>query len=147
MSPLSENERTCLARLESKHGELDAAVVIEAARNPNSPLHHRFEWDEAKAATLYRMVRARGLIREIHIQVQTETVIVEVPAYVSRLRDNGYIAVGKLSEDDQKESMTRELVCIHGDVKRALGLAGLWGLQDVEKKLHSFCRWLATQIK
>jgi hypothetical protein len=36
--------------------------VVEAARNPKSPLHSSFEWDNRKAATAYRLEQARTLI-------------------------------------------------------------------------------------
>ena len=38
-------------------------VVVEAARDDQSPLHRHFEWDDAKAAHTERLSQARGIIR------------------------------------------------------------------------------------
>lgn len=36
--------------------------VLEEARNPKSPLHIRFEWDDTEAAEKYRMIQARAMV-------------------------------------------------------------------------------------
>jgi hypothetical protein len=46
-------------------GELTPKDVVEDARNPNSPLHSFFEWDDSAAAEQYRLKQARGLIRSV----------------------------------------------------------------------------------
>lgn len=45
------------------NGLLQAEQVVERARDPESPLHDDFEWDDDKAAEQYRLVQARQLIR------------------------------------------------------------------------------------
>lgn len=47
------------------YGELTPANTVEAARDPDSPLHAFFEWDGRKAAQEYRLEQARGLIRAV----------------------------------------------------------------------------------
>lgn len=47
------------------HGELTPRDVVEDARNPTSPLHSFFEWDDSEAAEQYRLQQARGLIRSV----------------------------------------------------------------------------------
>lgn len=44
-------------------GKLTPRVVVEAARDPEHPLHNRFEWDNTVAAEKYRLGQARDLIR------------------------------------------------------------------------------------
>jgi hypothetical protein len=56
---LAELERIAAAQ----GGLLRPADVIEAARNPRSPLHTHFEWDDRVAAREYRLWQARQLIR------------------------------------------------------------------------------------
>lgn len=51
-------------RQESK-GELTPKDVVDDARNPNSPLHTHFEWDDSEAAEAYRLSQARNLIRSV----------------------------------------------------------------------------------
>lgn len=46
-------------------GELTPQDVVSDARNPNSPLHSFFEWDDSEAAEQYRLGQARGLIRAV----------------------------------------------------------------------------------
>lgn len=46
-------------------GELTPVDVVKDARNPNSPLHPFFEWDDSEAAEQYRLQQARGLIRAV----------------------------------------------------------------------------------
>lgn len=57
-----------LQRLAERYGgRLDAEIVVEASRNPASPLHEWFEWDDSTAAEEYRKEQARALIRAIVI--------------------------------------------------------------------------------
>lgn len=46
-------------------GELTPRDVVDDARNPNSPLHSYFEWDDGAAAEAYRLKQARGLIKAV----------------------------------------------------------------------------------
>ncbi len=43
-------------------GILKPLEVVKSAQNPKSPLHSRFEWDNAKASHAYRIWQARQLI-------------------------------------------------------------------------------------
>lgn len=53
-----------LERIAAVHGGLlRPADVVKAARNPRSPLHAHFEWDDSAAAQQYRLWQARQLIR------------------------------------------------------------------------------------
>lgn len=53
-----------LLRQQAK-GELTPQDVVADAKNPNSPLHTFFEWEDTEAAQLYRLSQARGLIRSV----------------------------------------------------------------------------------
>lgn len=53
-----------LIRLAKRHGgALTPEQVVEAASDPQSPLHSYFEWDDTEAARKYRLVQARELLR------------------------------------------------------------------------------------
>ena len=52
-----------LVALYETHGALNPEDVISAARNKNSALHDRFQWDDSAAAHQYRLEQARRLIR------------------------------------------------------------------------------------
>jgi len=51
------------------HNRLHPEDVIQAARNPESPLHDKFTWDDSKAADEYRLIQARRLIAMVKISI------------------------------------------------------------------------------
>lgn len=63
---LNEAEFSELSRL-AEDGKLLPEAVVEAASDSINPLHHRFEWNEGKAAHAYRVFQARQLI--LHVKV------------------------------------------------------------------------------
>lgn len=62
-----------LALANERGGQLSPRAVLDAAREESSPLHEFFEWDDAKAAEGFRLVQASALIREVKLEVITET--------------------------------------------------------------------------
>lgn len=59
-----------LARVEKAHnGLLEPEMVVDAARDAQSPLHTHFEWSDEVAAGAYRKDQARELIRAITIDI------------------------------------------------------------------------------
>lgn len=52
-----------LTRVREMHGMLTPRTVLEDARNPESPLHHRFTWDNDEAAERWRLQEAARLLR------------------------------------------------------------------------------------
>ena len=48
---------------------LHAEDVVSAARDPISPLHGKFEWEDSKAAQQYRLWQARKLIASVTIKL------------------------------------------------------------------------------
>jgi hypothetical protein len=55
---------------EKNEGKLNAKIVVEDAKNPRSPLHKYFNWDNGDAANKWREHQARILIGSIHIVVK-----------------------------------------------------------------------------
>jgi hypothetical protein len=56
----------------TKDGKLLPEDVLDDARNPNSPLHDFFTWDNTEAATAYRLMQAEAVIRVSVRFIQTE---------------------------------------------------------------------------
>lgn len=54
---------------EDPDGLVEPVNVVEAARDPQSPLHRYFEWDDTAAAQAYRLVQARKLIARVRVVV------------------------------------------------------------------------------
>jgi hypothetical protein len=82
--------------------ELEPEGLIAFARNPNTALHSRLEWDDSRAAHQYRLVQARGIIRA-YCTVSSSEPSKEVRVYVSlsdnRGQDGGYIARSVIETD------------------------------------------------
>lgn len=49
------------------NGRLTPALVVDAARPEESPLHDRFEWNDKVAGEAYRLDQARRLIRSVRV--------------------------------------------------------------------------------
>lgn len=60
-----------LDRIYQDRGKLDAADVVDESRPEEAVLHPCFEWDDPKAAELYRQQQARNLINCIVTVVDT----------------------------------------------------------------------------
>lgn len=90
-------------------GLLKPSSVVDAARNPDSPLHGHFCWDDTEAAEKWREEQARQLIRNIRIIVDLNEPV-EVRAYVSLPADreagNGY---RKMMDVVSSDFMRRQL--------------------------------------
>lgn len=91
-------------------GRLTPRVVVDAARPIDAALHPVFEWDDPKAADLYREDQARHIIGAIRI-VQPKKDPREAPqmfhAYVSLMEDVGgekqraYVPVARMFADEE----------------------------------------------
>lgn len=93
-----------LERIRQRNGGvLTPDGVVKDARDPKSPLHEHFTWDDSLAAHQYRLDQARTLIRIIHYEVTIETRTFRVPTYARDPRvgsdEQGYCAVAELRDD------------------------------------------------
>ena len=59
------NLRDQLQAIYDDAGELKPGIVVDRARDPEHPLHNRFEWDDAVAGEKYRLQQASDLIRSV----------------------------------------------------------------------------------
>jgi hypothetical protein len=61
-----------LERLQAQQGgRLTPLDVVRDARKRSSPLHPAFEWDDSKAAAIYREERARYILRSLVVVIAT----------------------------------------------------------------------------
>lgn len=60
-----EEIRQAVKDTADENGNITPDGVVAAARDPDSPLHREFDWDDASAAHQHRLAVARALIREI----------------------------------------------------------------------------------
>ena len=61
--------REQLDQIRTQYGKLTPASVVNEARDPDHPLHSRFEWDDAVAGDKYRLMQARQLIAVVKVKL------------------------------------------------------------------------------
>lgn len=59
--------RSHLQNIYDVHGKLTPELVVEVARDPGHPLHHRLEWNNSLAGEAYRRQQASELIRSVQV--------------------------------------------------------------------------------
>jgi predicted TIM-barrel enzyme len=101
-----------LVALAVRRGGLTPIGVLDAARNPASPLHTHFEWEDSEAAEKYRLLQAAVLIRQVRVTVlapdgeKTATVRAFVSLPSDRLSHTGYRSIeAVLSSQPQRAEL------------------------------------------
>ena len=129
-----EIEERMQAIADANGGKLTPSAVVDDARNPSSPLHGQFEWDDSKAAEAYRVVQARTLIRSVECVIRTTTVVLKAPFYIrdpdAGSKEQGYVTVTKLrtDEDAAREAAVNELIRANQYLLRAKTIVKALGL-------------------
>lgn len=62
-------------------GRLTPEEVVADAKDPKSPLHSYFDWDDDVAARKYRIAQARTLIRSVRVEVTINDEVLYAPAF------------------------------------------------------------------
>lgn len=95
-----------LAWLQRNNGErLTPRVVLDDARPVESPLHQCFEWDNTRAAELYREDQARAVLRSIRVIKQdgetqrAERMFVNVVEVIDEEEQHGYVPLARVLSD------------------------------------------------
>lgn len=107
-------EREALLELAHENdGLVTADMVVEAAADPDSPLHRHFQWDDTAAADAFRRWQARVLLAKCRITVQ-DRAATNIRAFVSlpsdRKTGGGYrMTVDVLSDKDQAEELRLDM--------------------------------------
>lgn len=83
-----------MEKIEKRDGQVTSRSLLEAGRPEDSALHKLFEWDDSKAAELYRLKQATDVITHIHIVVEEKP---EQPyrAFVNIQESSGQIESGR----------------------------------------------------
>lgn len=134
--------RVQLAELEMENGgRLTPSAVVEAAKNPSSPMHGCFEWDSEKAAYQYQLDQARELITSVHVVQHTETTKVRTVFYVrdpsAASKDQGYVSVETLKSESEmaRAAIVAEFSAVADRLRRAKHLAQALGAEDDVEEL------------
>lgn len=141
-----------LRRLQRDDGRVLPADVVDAARDPASPLHAHFTWDDDRAAGLRRLDEARALIRRVRIEVTVRDIPLIVPAYVRDPeldpRHAGYIETTRLrtEEDAARAAIVAEMQRVAHAVRRAKSLAIVLGVADAIEQIETIARGVTARI-
>jgi hypothetical protein len=126
-----------LNRMAKKNGgKITPRMVVDAARDEDSPLHSYFEWDDAIAAEKYREMQARTLLRSVDLKVTKGTVKFDVSAYIrdpeSDPQEQGYVQVSALKsqEDLARDALIAEFKRASALIERARRYAAFFGMEE-----------------
>lgn len=108
------------ALLEQHEGAITPVQVVEDAKQPSSPIHGEFEWDDAVAGEKWRLQTARQLVNNLVIVAVERDDKPEQPATrafvsVSNTGTNGrgYVALARvLSDDDLYQETIGEILAM-----------------------------------
>ena len=64
---MSDALRRQLQEVYETHGALTPALVVDEARDPEHPLHSRFQWDDSVAGEAWRREQAHRLIQSVRV--------------------------------------------------------------------------------
>jgi hypothetical protein len=115
-------------------GIITADAVLEDAKNEESPLHKYFEWDDSKAATMFRKDQARELIRSVRLVLVEDKFQIATVAYVrnpdAAHDEQGYSSVMSLrtDKDRARRALVAELQRAENALQRAYDVGGSLGL-------------------
>jgi hypothetical protein len=149
---VSKAARLAVVDLE-KRGRLTPRDLVDAARDPSSPLHSEFEWDDGKAADDWRIEQARRLIRSVKVMVDEETVTIALPRYVrDTARENdeqGYVTVEQIRREPQNAAalLRYEFGRAATHCRRALAIAEAVGIKDDAAKVLASIERLLARIQ
>lgn len=93
---------------QNKNRKLLPAKVEEEARDPNSPLHDSFEWDDSKAGYQYRLWQARHLIASVEMVADNR--FESAPVYVSLKMDRKAGGYRPISDVLSNAELRKELL-------------------------------------
>jgi hypothetical protein len=111
--------------LDDKFGDapITAQDFVEAARPSDAPVHHLIEWNNKRAADLYRLDQARYVMRSI-------TVVVEIAGEEEETRAYHHVTVD--TDEGPKEGYVRQEIVWETPeardqiIRRAIGEISAW---------------------
>lgn len=134
---VTTEQRAALLTLAEAHGgRLTPEAVVEAASDPDSPLHSAFTWDDAEAAHQHRLDQARFLIRRVRVDVTVGNRLIRLPVFVrdpaQPVHQQGYVHIARLKrdEDHARDAVLMALARAVRALQDARDLAAALGVED-----------------
>ncbi|MFO0271514.1 MAG: hypothetical protein ACK53W_13385 [Gemmatimonadota bacterium] len=150
---LNADVEQALRGLERPDGRIVPAEVVDAARDPTSPLHGHFEWDDTVAAERHRLDQARQLIRQSMLHVTVREVPLTVPRYIrdpdATAREAGYIATmrARSDEDIARAAIVAEMQRVAQAARRAKALAAVLGVAADIDAIDDLAAGVTTRVQ
>lgn len=106
---------------EHNDGIITPQAVVDKARNPRSPIHELFEWDDTEAAKAHRRNQARYLIRSVVVVLEKDDTGLEEDREIRAFVDvktgeaDGYVTIARAMSDTEMRTQVikdalRELI-------------------------------------
>ena len=137
----------------AKHdGRVSPQILLDDARDPSSPFHDKFEWDDSAAAEQYRLMQASAMIRRWKgtiIRVDTQSRVVSVtptrrvqsPAAPRGQGQASYetteqIMANPVKRDALIQTVLHELMAYRRRYAELMALSDVWAAIDEAADLH-----------
>lgn len=137
---------------EKAGGVLTPDDVLADAKSSKSPLHGLFPWDDKEAAHDYRLDIARSIIRNVRVEIHTETRVLTIPRYIRDPRrannEQGYSPVVEIKDDKDvaREALLYEFKRAVALLERACDLADGLGIGPEVNELVRKLRVIQERI-
>lgn len=95
-------------KLEKKHGEVTAQLLLDNARSKKSKLHDLFEWDDTVAAEKYRLTQATQIITALAVvyeDITEEPKTVRAFANIGAKNKGSFITMATALSDEQSRAI------------------------------------------
>lgn len=131
---LTDLQRDATLAMADERGCIKPDDVIAAAREPDHPLHGKFQWDVRKAALRDWRRTANHIIEAVEIRTVTETRTIVAPYFTRDPsvagNEQGSRAITELAKDDDlaRAVMVREYRRVRQALDRARAIAITLGL-------------------
>lgn len=142
-----------LRQLEDRDGRLIPTMVVNDAKDPDSPLHSYFTWDDAEAASQHRLEQARQLIRSVRVEITVHSVPLSVVGYVRDpevdTNQGGYrnIVALRSEEDSARAVVVDEMKRVSSAVQRAKTIAAVLGVEEDIKQIEAISRSVVERLE
>lgn len=136
MKPSRNDINAEINRIYQEHNGITPSLLVEEAKNPDSILHHLFEWDDEKAGHAYRLDQARQIITSVKVNIVSETKMISAVSYVRDPRvpgdQQGYVSIETLRTDKDlaKESIKLEFARAYSHLQKAKLHAEVLNMQN-----------------
>lgn len=114
-----------LERIYKRDGKIEPSVIVEESRPDDAPLHDCFEWDDERAAQMYRERQARCMVANV-VKVGEPREDTYTRAFVHVQKEYRPLSVVLKSKDMTQELLQnalRELKCFEAKYRELSELA------------------------